>query len=415
MENKLKYGRSKLTVNIPDKNFQGKIMPEEAEALSNPEAEVNKSLDAPIESAKLEELVSPEDNVVILVSDISRPAPSTVMLPPIINRLNSSGVSDDKIKIIFGLGVHRRQTPEEKKKLVGDEIYSRIKCIDHDRYQCEQIGITSRGTEAEVFKEVLDADFIVATGNLEYHYFAGFSGGAKALAPGVCSKNTIMQNHKQFMDPLARSGQIEGNPVREDIEEIANMVGVDFLVNAVLNRQKETIKIVSGDIEAAHRQGKKYIEEIYEKSIDEKADIVITSPGGFPKDIDLYQTHKSMEHAARAVKEGGKMIVVGECGDGLGEENFAEALTGDKSPQELIEELENEFILGRHKASRVADIHQSSEIILVSSLPKSITEKLFFRCCSDVNSALEEALADIGRDAKVLVIPFGISTLPRMK
>lgn len=411
----LKYGQGKRRIEITEKNILGEILPGKCKVVEDAVAEVIESLSNPIKSDRLAEKVNPGDRVVILTSDISRPAPSNILLPPIVNELNESGVDDKNIKVIFGLGVHRKQSSEEISGLLGEELYNRLECLNHDVNKCEYIGTTKRGTRVEVNSEVLNSDIIIATGNLEYHYFAGFSGGAKALAPGVCSKKTIMQNHQHFLEPLARSGQIKGNPVREEIEEIGDMVGIDFMVNAVLNSKKELVKVVAGDITKAHREGKKYIEKIYKKEIDELADIVITSPGGFPKDIDLYQTHKAMENGKSALKDGGIMIVLGECQDGLGEEKFAEALLNDSSPDDLIEELKNKFVLGRHKASRIAMIHKNTDIYLVSSLSNDIKEKLFIKNYTDANNALEDALKEKGSGAKIIIIPYGASTLPELK
>ncbi len=415
MNHKLKYGNKKLEVNIPEANLMETILPNEVKSLENPLLEVKRALSEPIGSKRLKYLIKPDDEVVILASDISRPSPSYLLVPPIVEELNEAGIKDKQIKIVFGLGVHRKQTAEEKEKLVGKEMYQRIECIDHDVDKCRYIGTTKRGTKAEVFDQVLNADFIIATGNLEYHYFAGFSGGAKALAPGVCSRETIMKNHQRFLDPLARSGQIEGNPVREEIEEIGDMVGIDFICNAVLNSSKEIIKVVAGDVTAAHREGKKYIENIYKSEIEELADIVVISPGGMPKDIDLYQSHKAMENASLAVKQGGKIIIAASCEDGLGEENFADALTSGLTPDELINELKEKFILGRHKASRIAMIHKDSEISLITSLDEEIKNKLFVKIYDEIDEALNDAIEAIGPEAKILFIPHGASTLPQLK
>ena len=411
----LNYGHNSITLNIPDKNYIGTLNPKEIEAIEDPTNEVKRALENPIGSKKLKELVSSKDKMVILVSDVSRPCPSYILLPPMIEELKKAGVSNDKITIVFGLGVHRRHTEKEKKRLVGENIYNQIKCIDHDIDNCVKIGITKRGNEVSVFKEVLKSDFIIATGNLEFHYFAGYSGGAKAVAPGVCSRKTIANNHKHFLDFGAKAGKIEGNPIREEIEEIGEMVGIDFMVNTVLNSHKKVVRVVAGDVTNAHRKGTKYINDMFKVEIDELADIVITSPGGYPKDIDLYQTHKAMENASLAVKTGGILIVVGECVDGLGEGKFAEALNGKLFPQELIEELKNKFILGRHKASRVAKIHLDSEIYLVSSLADEIKKKLFIKNYSSLEEAFSNALKKQGKKAKVLVIPYGGSTLPNYK
>ncbi|MBC8498941.1 MAG: nickel-dependent lactate racemase [Candidatus Atribacteria bacterium] len=415
MKVSLNYGHDSMALDIPDENYMGTLSPKDIKEIEDPINEVRRALAHPIGSKKLKELVSSKDKVIILASDVSRPSPSSILLPPILKELNEAGLSNDQITIVFGLGVHRKHTEEEKKRLVGEEVYNQVKCIDHDIENCVKIGITKRGNEVSVFKKILEADFIIATGNLEFHYFAGFSGGAKAIAPGVCSRNTIANNHKHFLDPSANAGKIEGNPIREEIEEIGEMVGINFMVNAILNSHKKVVKVVAGDVTKAHREGVKYIHNIFGVKIDSLADIVITSPGGYPKDIDLYQTHKAMENAKLAVKKGGIIIVAGECRDGLGEESFAEALNGKLSPLELIEELKNNFILGRHKASRIANINLNSEIYLVSSLTDEIKKNLFIKSFNSLEEAFSEAIKVQGENARVLVIPYGGSTLPVFK
>ena len=411
----LNYGHNSITLNIQDKNYMGTLNPKEIDKVENPNIEVKRALANPIGSRRLKELVSNKNKIVILASDISRPCPSYILLPPILKELNEAGISNDQITIMFGLGVHRKHTEEEKKRLVGEEVYNQIKCIDHDIDNCVKIGITKRGNEVFIFKELLEADFIIATGNLEFHYFAGYSGGAKAVAPGVCGRKTIANNHKHFLDFGAKTGKIEGNPIREEIEEIGEMVGIDFMVNAVLNSHKKLVKVVAGEVTNAHREGAKYIDNMFRVEIDKLADIVITSPGGYPKDIDLYQTHKAMENASLAVKTGGVLIVVGECVDGLGEGKFADALNGKLSPQELIEELKNNFILGRHKASRIANINLNSQIYLVSNLADEIKKNLFIKNYSSLEEAFSEAIKVQGEKASVLAIPYGGSTLPVFK
>ena len=411
----LNYGDNSITLNILDKNYMGTLNPKETDEVENPSIEVKRALANPIGSKKIKELVSSRDKVIILASDVSRPSPSSILLPPLIKELKETGLSNEQITIIFGLGVHRKQSEEEKKRLVGKDIYSKIKCIDHDIDNCVKIGTTKRGNEVSIFKEVLKSDFIIATGNLEFHYFAGYTGGAKAVAPGICSRKTIADNHKHFLDFGAKAGKIEDNPIREEIEEIGEMVGINFMVNAVLNSHKKLVKVVAGDVTKAHREGTKYINDMFRVEIDELADIVITSPGGYPKDIDLYQTHKAMENAKLAVKKDGIIIVVGECRDGLGEGSFAEALNGKLSPFELMEELKNNFILGRHKASNIANINLNSEIYLVSNLADEIKRNLFFKSFNSLKEAFSEAIKVQEEKAKVSVIPYGSSTLPDYK
>lgn len=412
MEVSLKYGSSTLHLSIPPDQYQGSLMPSHAKGISHPLSETRQALQNPIGSRPLKERVSPEDKVVILASDVTRPSPSHILIPPILAELNEAGVKDEQITVIFGLGIHRKQTEEEKMALVGEEVYQRVKCIDHDSQDCQEVGTTSRGTRVEVFRGVLAADFLIGTGNLEYHYFAGFSGGAKALCPGVCSRETIKGNHSLLVLPGAEGGRIDGNPVREDLEEVDGMVPIHFIVNAVLNTNKEVVKVVAGDVTKAHRVGVEVIRELFAVPLKSPVDIVITTPGGFPKDIDLYQSHKAVENASLAVKEGGIIILAAQCRDGLGEEAFAHGLVEEKTIPEWIQELKENFILGRHKISRMAGIHQQKSIYLVSDLPGHITEKLFFPSFPHLKEAFQEALRVQGEEAQVLLMPYGISTLP---
>ena len=412
MKISLNYGSTLTYAEIPEKNYMDTLDPIFVEEQDDPVLEVKRAINNPIGSPALKELVSPGQKAVIIASDISRPVPSHILLPPILEELNKGNVKDNQINVVFGLGIHRKHTEEEKKKLVGQEVYNRVLCIDHDIDDCKEIGKTKRGNHVSVSRKILESDFIIATGNLEFHYHAGFSGGAKAVAPGVCNRETIIENHRHLLDPNARSGQIKGNPVREEIEEIGSMVGIDFMVNAILNGKNRIIRVVAGDVTAAHKEGVKFINSIFRREINELADIVVVSPGGFPKDINLYQAHKAVENASQALKKGGILILAAECRESLGDLLFAEALTEGTSPFDLVEEFKHRFVLGRHAASRMAKIHVDKEIFIVSDLPVRIREKLFFKSFSSVDSALDKALEVKGSKARVLVIPFGVSTLP---
>jgi len=412
IEINLKYGPGSLQFTIPKTNFIGSLQPKAAEKVSDPVHEVRRALQNPLGCDRLADLVTQSDQVIILASDITRPALSHILIPPLLDELNNAGVTDENIGIIFGLGTHRKQTEEEMIGLVGETVFKRLVCIDHDIDDCREIGITSRGTVVAINRRVLDADFVIATGNLELHYFAGYSGGAKALAPGVCSRETIRANHQYSRQKESVSGRIVGNPVREDIEEIGNIVGIDFIVNAVLNSNREIVRVFAGHVEAAHRSGAACINDIYCRQFNELADIVIVSPGGYPKDIDLYQTHKAVENASQAVKQGGIIIVAAQCRQGIGNDKFAAGLTDGSSLEELMAELQEHFILGRHKAVRLARIQKKNAIYLVSDLPVEISGKMFLRTFKSIPTALKQAFDVQGNASRVLVMPFGTSTLP---
>lgn len=408
----LKYGKDEQHVKVPKNNLVGTILPKEAKKLDSEEEIIQRALENPINSQRLKNMVSGKRNVVILISDITRPVPSFKFLPHIIKELNSGGVNDKDITIILGLGNHRKHTNGEIRQLVGDSIYNRITCIDHDINDCVYLGESSRGTPIEVFKRVVEADFIIGTGNIEFHYSAGYSGGNKALMPGVCSKNTIQNNHKMMTDLNARSGKAEGNPMREDIEEIGSKCGMKFIFNVILNEKKEIVYAVSGHPIDAHRDGADFLDKMYKWEIDELADIVIASAGGYPKDINLYQAQKGLEHASLGVKEGGIIILVAECSEDLGEELFHDWMIRASSPDDPIRWIQEEFILGAHKAAAVSMVLLDKAVFLVSRMEPSLVKDIFLTPFSTVQDALDKAMELKGLEGRIIVMPAAGSTLP---
>lgn len=411
-EIKLKYKSSQCTVEIPDKNLHGILNSQDLPEVKNAEEEVKSAMQNPIDSETLSTLARGKHNIVILVSDITRPSPSYILLPPIIKELVKSGASYDNITVVFGLGYHRKQTAEEMEKLVGHSIFNKIKCINHDIDDCINIGTTSRGTPVDIFRPVAEADFIIATGNMEFHYKAGYSGGNKALLPGVCSKRTIETNHVMMIKPGAMPGKCEGNPMREDIDEAGTLAGVDFIVNAVLNSHKKIVKVVAGNPIKAHREGTKYIDKMYKIKLKKKADIVVASCGGYPKDINLYQSQKGLENASYAVKDGGSIILLAECRDGLGEKLFKEWMMKAKNPQEPVEWIQKKFMLGAHKAAVICTVLERIKVYLVSSMSDEIVKNIFMHPVRSPQEGLDMALKEYGENSSVLVIPYANSVLP---
>lgn len=412
MRIKLPYGQKTSELKIPQKNLLGMIEPKNVSPVLDPDAEVRRALAEPIPGPCLIDRVRPSMKVLIIVSDISRPSPSHILLPPILEELQTAGIKDKDITIVFALGIHRNQTETEKIRLIGEQTYQRYSCIEHDTDDCVYAGTTSLGIRAEIFREAMEADYIVATGNIEFHYFAGYSGGAKAAAPGLCSRATASANHSRFMHPGCRPGNLKGNLLRDELEEIADMAGVDFIVNAVLNGKKELLQVVAGDVRAAHRKGAQFLDRTARRVLDEQADIVVVSPGGYPKDMDLYQAHKAMEHALPALKNNGILILTGQCAGGLGVPAFADVFDTNPRPQDLADELEHHFVQGRHIACRIAAIHLQTPVYLVSGLPDRTRNKLFFPQFTSIQNAFDRALAEKGPDSSVWIMPYGISVVP---
>lgn len=400
---KLPFGKTETVVNIPS-NYQVRLL-KPGNVVSVPDGikEIERALGAPVNSKRLSEIAERSKNAVIIVSDTTRPTPTAKLLPPLISELKAGGVED--ITVVFGLGIHRKQIEEEKKAILG-ELYGRVKSIEHDVTDCVYLGTTSRGTPVEIFKPVANADIVVCTGTIEFHYYAGYSGGAKSILPAVSSKRSIDANHALMLDPKSCAGRLD-SPVREDIEEAAELIGIDFILNAVLNERKEIIFAAAGNYIDAHRKGAAFLDRMSKVRV-EPADIVIVSPGGWPKDIDIFQSHKALEHAKNAVKDGGSVILVAECREGYGNRVFEEWLRFNR--EEVIEKFKSGFVMGGHKAALIAALAKRVDLYLVSSLPDEVVRKAHFIPAA-LQEALEMALRKHGGDARLIVMPYGGSML----
>lgn len=274
------YGKGVQTVEVPDKNLMGVLVANELEHERRGADAVDYALANPIGAPKLAETVKPGQKVAIITSDISRPLPSYDVLPSVLRELEAAGIPDEDITVIFALGSHREQTEEERRRLAGDYAFDKVKCIDSNPNDCILMGTSSNGTPFAIDRRVAEADFRIALGNIEFHYFAGYSGGVKALMPGVSTPEAIQANHSLMVSPDACAGKLEGNPVRQDLEEALNYCPIHYIVNAVLDEHKHIVYAVAGDVIKAHRVGCEYLDKMYRKPIPKRADIVLVSQGG---------------------------------------------------------------------------------------------------------------------------------------
>lgn len=407
------FGKQSKLLSVPAKNI-GKIMHAEKIDVQLSEAEVvEQALKDPIKTLPIDGIFKKGDKVVVITSDLTRPMPSYKVLPQLIMELNRAGIEDNDIKIIFGLGIHRKQTVEEKRKLVGDDVFIRITCIDSDPDDVVSLGVTSSGTPVDIFRQVVEADKRICLGNIEYHYFAGYSGGYKAIMPGVSTFSAIQKNHSHMVEEGALAGNLVNNPVRDDIEEVAGFIKIDFLFNVVLDEHKKIIGAFAGDPVAAHREGCRLLNRLYSCPIDTKVDIVVVSAGGYPKDINLYQAQKALDNAKHAVKNGGIIILIAACTEGLGGESFEKWMIEFEKPEHMVEEIQRNFILGGHKAAAIGLILENTDIYLVSDMVPSFVENIFMKPFSDPQQALDAALRRKGKDALVHIMPSGGSILPK--
>ena len=307
---KLGFGQGFLKLMLDE----GAEVVAEQELSAAPDGEIERSLDESL-GKRLEELAGFR-SASILASDITRPVPSNILLPPLIQRLKELGVMD--IRVVFGLGTHRRMTEDEVRRLLQGCI--KVPHMQHDISRCVHLGETVRGTPVEINDTVASSDLIIATGNIEYHYYAGYSGGATAVLPGVSSEDSVIRNHELMRDPRSATGRLD-SPVRLDMEDAAAVTGLDFILNAVLNGRNEIVQAVAGDYIQAHRSGAATVDRMYRRRV-EPADIVVTCAGGRPKDLNLFQAQKALDNAKNAALPGGSIILVAECCEGLGHPVF---------------------------------------------------------------------------------------------
>jgi nickel-dependent lactate racemase len=414
----LPYGRTEVVARVPSENLLGVVEAEERRGVGDPGAEILRALDNPIGSRRLEEVADPGDRVAIVVDDATRMAQNRLMLPPILEKLSGAGVRDKDISVIIGRGIHRPTRPDEYPTLVGEAVLKKVRVVDHD---CDAkdlvyVGETSRGTKVFLNRIFVEADVKVLTGDVCFHYYAGYGGGRKSILPAIAGRASIQQNHAFLLDPRSRTGNFEGNPVHSDMEEAAHLANVDFVVNVVLNSEKEVVKAFAGDIDRVFMEGVKLVDEVCKVPVERPGDIVITSPGGDPFDIDLYQAYKAVDSALGVVKEGGVVILVAECSEGHGNKVFYEWMKKYKTLEKLEKRIRKRFVIGGHKAYYLLKALKSVKIILVSTMPDRYAESVFkLRTAKSVNLAFKSALGTTGRESKVLVLPHGSSILPILK
>ena len=407
------YGNTTQSVEIADRNLLAELLPNPVPGVESEVGEVERALREPIGAPRLREIVKSGEKVAIVTSDITRPMPTAKVMPSLIAELEAGGVRKEDMTLVFALGSHRKQTPEEQRKLAGDYAFENIKVIDSDPSDCVHLGTTSRGTPVDITRVVANADRVICLGNIEYHYFAGYSGGAKAIMPGCSTHDAIQTNHRFMVQDAACAGNLEGNPIREDIEEAGRMLGIDYILNVVLDEHKKIVKAVAGDSVKAHRIGCAFLDTLYGKTIPERADIVIVSQGGAPKDLNLYQTQKALDNAKYAVRKGGTIILVGACPEGLGGTTFEKWMLEAPTAQSMVERIGKDFQLGGHKAAAIAMVLQNADIYMVSEMKPDFVRSIFLTPYPSLQKAYAAALEKYGPDATVITMPYGGSVLPK--
>ncbi|MBA7574116.1 Lactate racemase [subsurface metagenome] len=412
----LRYGKKEVQLSIQDKNIIKILNLKKQKILLNPENRLKALLKKPINSPCLKDLIIQKKakKILIIVNDITRPTPYEIILPPLLDGLRQIGIKKENIIFIIATGIHRSNSPEEIKEMFGENIFSAYKFINHDcdDPHLKDLSKLKSGNELWVDPIISDIDFLITTGVIVPHYFAGFSGGRKSILPGICGRKTIEANHAQMVHHDARAGNLKGNPVHEEMQEAAEKVGVDFNINVVTDENHKIVEIVAGELLTSWQQGVEICKKIYLCPIKKKAEVVIASAGGYPKDINVYQAQKALNNSCQAIKPGGTIILLAECLEGYGEATFEKWIEEANSPGDIIKRLKNKFVLGGHKAYAIARAVKEVEVILISSLPQDKVRKLFFIPMKNISQALNYVKDKYGEDFQAYILPSGNTVLP---
>ena len=425
---KLRYGKKEVSFKIPADQLLYEIKGKNVDPPPDLESAYRYALEHPIDSPPLREIVKPGEKVAITVSDITRAwQRNDQTLPILIETLNEAGIPDENIRIIIAVGGHRQNTEEEFIELCGKEVCHRVKVANHDAWDMENmvyLGKTNRGTEVSVSKIIKEVDRLVLTGGVIYHYLSGYGGGRKSILPGISSMKTIQQSHMLAMGPEPGTGInphsapkiTKGNEAHEDMMEIAAFVKPDFIVNIVPNLDGEITGIFAGNWVSAWLEATKLVDEMYGVEIEQEADIVIATAGGYPKDINLYQSAKTMDNAQYAMKKGGVAIILSECPDILEPQDFF-AWFDYPSTLEAEMALRENFTIAGWTALKELECHDKGHYILLTrSENADFAGKARLKPVSNMREALEIAYGKCETvNPKITVMPQGANTLPILK
>jgi lactate racemase len=413
----LPFGRGKIDLPMPAAWAADLLRPHSITPPADPAGEVTRSLAAPIGSKGLESYRGMK-SVAIAVSDETRPVPNSLMLPVLLERLKAIGIPPSAIRILIASGLHPPLDSSRFANILSPEIIHNYPVSAHDAKASNLVfaGRTSRGTPVHVNPLFRQADLRVVVGLIDPHQFVGYTGGVKCAAVGLAGEETIERNHSLLFHPQAVVGEIRNNPVRQDIEEVGKLMGVDFVVNVVLDETNRLLKAFSGDPREVEKIGSEFCRTVYEIPVSREYDLVIATPGGYPKDINLYQAQKGLAHATPIVRQGGDILLLAECPDGHGEEVFHQTMKRFSSPREIVEEFPKEpFKMGAHKAFLWARSLAKAEVHLCSAMEENMSRRFMVNPARDLQETFFRLERKYPSPPKIAVIPKANSTYARVR
>jgi len=419
---KLKYGHQEETIKISPQNPVQLLQSDLPDISLNEEKTIQKALDNPDNSLPLEKIIRKGEKTCIVVPDSTRSCRASVFLPILISRLNLCGIADQDMVILMANGSHRKNSPEELKRILGEKIINRISVVEHDYNDTKtlvHLGETRNGTPVLINRELIRAERIILTGGVLHHYLAGFGGGPKLITPGCAGYETIKKNHSftihpeyHALHPACFDGNIDDNPVHTDIRDSLKFVTVDFALQVVTNADGLIVQAFAGELFAAHKKACQAMHKLNSIPFQEQADLVIASCGGYPKDINMIQVHKTIHHAFYALKNNGIMIILAECSDGIGSRFFMEYFKNSPNLTELHTNLVQDFKINGNTALALKMKTENAKIFLKSELPPELVKKLGMIPVHSVSEAMETANSFLSTKFKTIIIPNAATYLP---
>ncbi len=418
MEIKIPYGHSHLSAKFPDHIQVDIIEPPLVASAGEPLKEVSAAIQHPIGKMRWDAFTNAQ-TVAIAINDKTRPVPHDQLLPPLLAHLADLGIPDEAITMYIAVGTHPPMTADELPLILPKEIYERYQVISHDSEDDDSLlylGETSRDTPVWANKAYTQADLKIVIGNIEPHQFQGFSGGIKSAAIGLMGLETINKNHTLMTHPDAKLGEYDTNPARQDVEEIGQMIDVHMALNVVLNHDRKLVKALAGDPKAVMGAGIPLSREICQVAVPQKYAMIITSPGGHPKDINVYQAQKALAHAALIAKPGATILLAAACNEGSGSPHYDEWMPGKHSYTEVITQFKAEgFRIGPHKAFQIARDAVDTHFLSYTELDKAQAKALLLNPIDDFQEAIDQALSNLELGERVGILPHASSAIPYIK
>ena len=414
------FGKNGIEVEVPDGIACREVRSRKVASVPDETTAVEAALDSPIACEPLADLAHGKNSAAISVCDITRPAPNRITLPPLLERLHRAGITRENIIILIATGLHRAATPEELDIIVGPEIAENYRVVSHNARAPEEhryLGETRRGTPVYVDERFVSADLHITLGFVEQHLMLGFSGGRKLIVPGLAAQETIKVIHSPrfIREPLATEGSIEGNPLHQELLECARMVRHDFIVDVALTQDRKIAGVFAGNSVKAHAAGVKFLETACLEEVDEPADLVITSAAGFPLDLSFYQSVKGVTAASHLAKPGARMLVLAECAEGIGSEEFKRMILGMGDFQEYLDKVRDQPVgIDRWQVEKLALAGVQNDIYFyVPGVTRAELGSLAVRAFETLNGAIAAMVRGLPPNARVTLVPEGPYTFAR--